>query len=154
MEPLNPKIIAIVLRHYFCNIGHLVSDEDILKYYFTLSSYVKDDNDISWSEIGSDYTIWYPFEHTNPYDVIENMESLYDDIQKNLNLLSPNITINPLEVASQLAEDVVIDYFTDELGENFEYTDDNGETKYNEDAQEVFNEHYDYFITVLNNNAL
>ena len=34
MEPVNPKIILIVLRTYFCNLEFLTADQDILKYYF------------------------------------------------------------------------------------------------------------------------
>ena len=32
MEPVNPKIMLIVLRTYFCNLEFLTTDEDILKY--------------------------------------------------------------------------------------------------------------------------
>ena len=61
MEPVNPKIILIVLRTYFCNLESLITDEDILKYYFTLLDYVNKDCDIDWQEIGDDYIIWRPF---------------------------------------------------------------------------------------------
>lgn len=150
MKQINPKIIKIILKHYFCNIQHLTSNEDILKYYFTLLDYVQKDSDISWEEIGSEYIIWRPFENTNPCDVIDNMEDLYKSIQEDLNLLSPNVLINPLEVASELAHNSVVNYFTDELGENFEYTDGQGDTFYNEDAQLLFNEQYSEILNIIN----
>lgn len=151
MEPVNPKIILIVLRTYFCNLEFLTTDEDILKYYFTLLNYVRDDVQISWNEIGNDYIIWQPFEHTNPCDIVANMENLYSEIIETLGLESPNIIINPLELASEIAHQDVVDYFTDELGENFEYTDEEtGDTFYTEDAQDVFNESYGYILDIIN----
>ena len=151
MEQINPKIIQIILRQYFCNLESLVKDEDILNYYFTLIDYVNKDCDIDWQEIGDDYIIWRPFEHTTPCDIIYNMENLYNDIVKTLGLESPNIIINPLELASEIAHQDVVDYFTDELGENFEYTDEEtGDTFYTEDAQEVFNESYGYILDIIN----
>ena len=151
MEPVNPKIILIVLRTYFCNLEFLTTDQDILKYYFTLLDYVNKDCDIDWQEIGDDYIIWRPFEHTTPCDIIYNMENLYNDIVKTLGLESPNIIINPLELASEIAHQDVVDYFTEELGENFEYTDEEtGDTFYTEDAQEVFNESYGYIFYIIN----
>ena len=128
MEPVNPKIILIVLRTYFCNLESLITDEDILKYYFTLLDYVNKD-----------------------CDIVANMENLYSEIIETLGLESPNIIINPLELASEIAHQDVVDYFTDELGENFEYTDEEtGDTFYTEDAQEVFNESYGYILDIIN----
>lgn len=153
MEPLNPKIIAIVLRNYFCNISHL-TEEEILKYYFTLRFLVNKDEDITWEEIGADYIIWEPFENTNPSDVIDNMEALYFDIISTLNLSSPNIVINPLEVSSNLAEDYVVEYFTQELQEDYQYTTDDGVTLFTEDAQEIFNDLYCHISGILYGNKL
>ena len=124
MEPVNPKIILIVLRTYFCNLEFLTTDQDILKYYFTLLDYVNKDCDIDWQEIGDDYIIWRPFEHTTPCDIIYNMENLYNDIVKTLGLESPNIIINPLELASEIPHQDFFDYFTYVLDQNFEYTDE------------------------------
>ena len=146
MEEYNPKIVLIVLSHYFCNLEHLTDDSLILSYYFKLLDYVNADSEIDWDEIGNDYIIWQPFEHVNPCDVIDNMNNLYHNIKHILNLSAPNIVINPLEVASELSHEKVVDYFTTDLKENFEYTTDNGTTHYVEDAQEMFNQNYSQIL--------
>ena len=139
MEQINPKIIQIILRQYFCNLESLVKDEDILNYYFTLIDYVNKDCDITWEEI--DYIIWQPFEHTNPCDVIENMEALYVDIQQTLNLMTPNIVINPLELAADLANEDVEEEFNQPT-----YLAENGDILYTEEAQVLFNNLYEFYL--------
>ena len=139
MEQINPKIIQIILRQYFCNLESLVKDEDILNYYFTLIDYVNKDCDITWEEIG--YVIWQPFEHTNPCDVIENMEALYVDIQQTLNLMTPNIVINPLELAADLANEDVEEEFNQPT-----YLAENGDILYTEEAQVLFNNLYEFYL--------
>ena len=141
MEQINPKIIQIILRQYFCNLESLVKDEDILNYYFTLIDYVNKDCDITWEEIGYDYIIWQPFEHTNPCDVIENMEALYVDIQQTLNLMTPNIVINPLELAADLANEDVEEEFNQPT-----YLAENGDILYTEEAQVLFNNLYEFYL--------
>lgn len=153
MEPINAKIIAIILRNYFCNINHLTSDEDILKYYFTLVDLVNKDVDITWEEVGSDYIIWQPFENTCPSNIIDNMESLYFDIVNTLNLSSPNIVINPYDISSEIAEDLVVSYYA-EIQENHQYTTDEGVTFFTEEAQDIFNNYYSNINRTLNNNKL
>lgn len=123
MEEYNPKIIATILRHYFCNIDHLTSDADILSYYFTLLSYVQADSDIDWDEIGSDYIIWQPFEHTNPCDIVDNMQAMYEDIRQTLNLSAPNFVVNPLSTAKSV---------TDYLAGILDIHDDQSYTRYHD----------------------
>ncbi len=151
MNNLNPKIIKIVIDHFFSNTSNIVEDELILNFYNTLSNYITDDPSISWEEIGPEYLVWFPFEIVNPCDVLENMDNLYDNIQKNFVNNSSNFNINPLELALEIAHATVVDYFTEELGENFEYTiEETGDTFYTEDAQEVFNSEYDFFLQIIN----
>lgn len=147
MEPYNPKILAIILRQYFCNINNL-TEEEVLSYYFTFSSLVNADSEITWDEIGDNYLIWKPFESACPCDVLENMDALYFDITNTLNLCSPNIVINPLEVSATIADDYVKDYFT-ELGQSGTYIDDDGSEHFNDEAQELFISHNDYVNNLL-----
>ena len=61
-----------------------------------------------------------------------------------------NITINLLEVASELAHEIVCAKFED--NEDLIYRDKNAEsTEYTENAQDLFNEWYDiYYDKLLN----
>mgnify|MGYP003489258203 CR=1 FL=1 len=80
MSRLNYKILAIVLKHYFCNIGNYAWDEDTtISYYNTFIDKINGDCDIGWDEL-EDYLIWQPFENTSPTYVADNMQSLYYDI--------------------------------------------------------------------------
>lgn len=60
------------------------------------------------------------------------------------------ITINLLEVASELANQIVHAEFNDDEREIYTVTN-NDETIYTEDAQETFNEWYDYYYDFLLN---
>lgn len=103
MEEYNHKILLIVLKHFFCDIETLHGSENILKYYFKFIEEISNNADISWNEL-NDYLIWEPFENYYPSQVLSLMEDMYFEIFETLNLQSPNIVINPLELASDLAE--------------------------------------------------
>lgn len=139
MEPINPKIIQIILRHYFCNVGHL-TEEESLTYYFKLIAKVRKDSDIDWSEVGDDYIIWEPFQQTMPSHVVDNMENLYQDIQQTLQLQSPNIVINPCTLATKLAKSGVECHHLDS-------TESSNNTK--EMDEELFKDFENYYITML-----
>ena len=57
------------------------------------------------------------------------------------------ITINLIEVSSELAEEIVKIKFN--YKENDIYVEEDEEIKYTEQAQEVFNEWYDYYYDFL-----
>ena len=61
-----------------------------------------------------------------------------------------NITINILEVASELAHKEVARYFNYDATKIYEKVADN-EIKYTENAQSTFDEQYDYFYEFLEN---
>jgi hypothetical protein len=58
-----------------------------------------------------------------------------------------NITINVIEVASELAEEIVCAKFEDDESLIYQETEDG--TCYTEDAQELFNEWYDHYFNFL-----
>jgi hypothetical protein len=55
-----------------------------------------------------------------------------------------NITINAMELASELAHDIVCAKFNDD--DNLIYIEDADSTHYTDNAQEVFNEWYDRYL--------
>ena len=57
------------------------------------------------------------------------------------------ITINVIELSSELAEEMVNVKFNYE--KNNIYVEENEEIKYTEPAQEIFNEWYDYYYDFL-----
>lgn len=58
-----------------------------------------------------------------------------------------NVTINIIEVASELAELRVLEEFNNEEERVYEETEDG--TCYTEDAQEIFNYYYDYYFNFI-----
>jgi len=60
-----------------------------------------------------------------------------------------DITINLLEVASELAHSVVCAKFEDDDNALYENTTDTI-TSYTKEAQDLFNEWYDYYYELLN----
>jgi hypothetical protein len=60
-----------------------------------------------------------------------------------------NITINPLELASELAHEMVCAKFEDD--DNAIHVEDANGIYYTEKAQEVFNEWYDRYFTIIEN---
>lgn len=140
MEPLNPKIIQIVLRHYFCNVEHL-TEEESLKYYLNLISIINNNNYSSWFQVElDDYIIWEPFEDTDPSALVDNMNNLYQDIHQTLQLQSPNIIINPYTLATKLAESGVECHY-------FDSPDSFVRTK--EMDTELFRDFENYYINML-----
>lgn len=144
MEEINYKIIHILLKQYFKNIEHINVKEDILKYYFTFIDYVQKDKYITWEEIGSNYILMPCFQSANPIDIYIQMISLYTDIQEDLNLVSPNILINILELSSDLANEEVNKEIV-----NSTYVSDNGDILYTDKAQNLFNEKFDLFYNKI-----
>ena len=61
-----------------------------------------------------------------------------------------NITINKLELASELAHRMLVQEWEDRP-ENIYVEEDNGDTRYNGDAQDIFNHYYDVFETIIEN---
>jgi len=59
-----------------------------------------------------------------------------------------NITINKLELATELAYYMLVQEWEDRP-ENIYVEDDNGDTRYNEDAQDIFNDYYDRFEIII-----
>lgn len=57
-----------------------------------------------------------------------------------------NVTINILELASELAEAELFDNWSDSIKI---YNEDDDETKYTDEAQDVFNDLYDKYYSVI-----
>ena len=58
------------------------------------------------------------------------------------------VTVNKLELASELAHYMLVQEW-DDRPENIYVEDDNGGTRYNEEAQDIFNHYYDRFETII-----
>ena len=65
-----------------------------------------------------------------------------------MNRSMENITINKLELASELAHRMLAQEWEDRP-ENIYVEEDNGDTRYNGDAQEIFEHYYDVFETII-----
>ena len=65
-----------------------------------------------------------------------------------------NITINGIKLASELADDDTYNYFYEQLHEeHLEYAP-NGDTSYTEEAQEYFNDHYDFYLDKISKSII
>lgn len=60
-----------------------------------------------------------------------------------------NITINIVELASVLADEETQRYF--EYSSNKVYEEDEDETTYTEEAQEIFDQYYDKYYSLIEN---
>ena len=58
------------------------------------------------------------------------------------------VTVNKLELASELAHYMLVQEWEDRP-ENIFVEDDNGDTRYNEEAQDIFNHYYDVFEIII-----
>jgi hypothetical protein len=58
-----------------------------------------------------------------------------------------NITINKIELASELANNRVVDEMAKES--DIYSLHSNGDTFYTEEAQDLFNQWYDYYLSVI-----
>ena len=58
------------------------------------------------------------------------------------------VTVNKLELASELAHYMLVQEWEDRP-ENIYVGNDNGETRYNEEAQDIFNHYYDIFEIII-----
>lgn len=145
MEEINYKLIQIALRHYFCNVEHLTEEQEVLRYYYKLVDLVSKDCHIDWNEIGDEYIIWQPFESTLPCDVVDNMQNLYEDMKITLGLSSPNVVINPYEVAEQLSKDSVEAHLVSPYA-----IFKNQDTKeYTQEALDLYKDYHEYYISTL-----
>lgn len=58
--------------------------------------------------------------------------------------------INEIELASELAHDATVDELSNVYDEEELYQTDNGDVLiYKDDVQDVFNRHYDYFLSKI-----
>lgn len=134
---MNIKYLRIAYEQYFCNIFDL-TDQELLSFHFKANEALDKDEDIFWDDIALEpFLIWQPFEDTMPTHIFDNVLELYKSIT---DVVGEDNSQLCLELSSDLAEEAVAEYFTDSLNETFEYTASNGDTRYNEDAQEMFNE--------------
>jgi hypothetical protein len=62
-----------------------------------------------------------------------------------------NITINIVELASELAEKHLFDNFEHDIKI---YEENEEETKYTDEAQEIFNELYDSYYSIIENTKI
>ncbi len=58
------------------------------------------------------------------------------------------VTVNKLELASELAHYMLVQEWEDRP-ENIYVEEDNGDTRYNGDAQDIFNHYYDVFEIII-----
>ena len=64
------------------------------------------------------------------------------------------VTINGIELSSNLAEEDTYNYFFETLHQQHLVYDSNGDTRYTDEAQEYFNARYDYYLDKINNCAI
>lgn len=77
------------------------------------------------------------FDHETLSDIIKTLEDLiYKDF---------NITVNHLELASELADQAVMNKYEDDTYR----IDENGDTTYTDVAQDMFNDMYDYYYELI-----
>lgn len=151
MEPYNPKIILIVLRHYFCNLDNM-SDSEALSYFFIFIEKVNENEDVDWNEL-PDYLIWRTYSETAPTDVAENMLNLYEDIKATLSINSQTCVVDKLELASELANSATEAHMAT-LGLRSFKSWNNGDVTYTDTAQDYFNHKFDYYYNIIINNSL
>ena len=60
------------------------------------------------------------------------------------------VTINGIELSSNLAEEDTYNYFSETLHQQHLVYDSNGDTRYTDEAQEYFNTRYDYYLDKIN----
>jgi len=60
-----------------------------------------------------------------------------------------NITINKIELASELAEIKLLSNFLGEIMIYENEGEDEESTRYTEKAQDIFNEYYDYYLGLI-----
>lgn len=65
-----------------------------------------------------------------------------------------NININGIELATQLADDDTYYYFSEQLHEGHLEYDPNGDTSYTEEAQEYFNNRYDFYLDKISKSVI
>lgn len=150
---INVNILRVAYNQYFCNMP-IITDEDLLNIHYIVNEKLYKDEDIeSWSDLHEDLLIWHPFEETSPAKIMENIDSLVKDIQINI-LPDPDtyLVINKLELASELAHQIVLDKFTISKKE-WGFIQEDGDSYYTEEAQDIFNESYDYYLNLIENTA-
>ena len=64
------------------------------------------------------------------------------------------VTINGIELSSNLAEEDTYNYFSETLHQQHLVYNSNGDTRYTDEAQEYFNARYDYYLDKINNCAI
>jgi len=62
-----------------------------------------------------------------------------------------NITINILEASCSLAHNKLVEHYKDS---DIIFKDDNGTLIYTDEAQDIFNEYYDYYFDILNQSRI
>lgn len=139
---INVDILRALYEQYFCNVFEY-TDEQLISLHFKCNEALDEDEDLFWDDLPfSDMAVWRPFEDVMPTYIFDNIleghKRLWDLHDESYNQIC-------LELSCDLAEERIVEYFTEELGENFEYTDENGETRLNEDAQDLFNQYQEFY---------
>lgn len=65
-----------------------------------------------------------------------------------------NITINGIQLSSNLAEEDTYNYFSETLHQEHLMYDSNGDTRYTDEAQEYFNARYDYYLDKISKSII
>lgn len=147
MKDINIHVLRICYEQYFCNVCEL-TDEELLSTHFKFNEALNVDEDIYWDDPSiENLIIWHPMKDVQPTYIFDNILEIHKRIWT---LHDEAYTHVCLELASDLAEERVAEYFAEELGENHEYTDDKGDTYLNEDAQDLFNNYYDFYANKIN----
>lgn len=143
---INVNILRICYEQYFCNICDL-TDEELVRLHFKANEALDLDEDIFWDDPALiDFIVWRPFQDVQPTYIFDNILESHKRIWQQHDDIYNQVC---LEVSCELAEERMVEYFTEELGENFEYTDENGETRLNEDAQDLFNEYQAHYENLI-----
>lgn len=144
---INVNILRALYEQYFCNVCEL-TDEQLISLDFKCNEALDNDEDLFWDDYPfTDTAVWHPFIDVMPSYIFDNIREGHKRL---LALHDESYNQVCLELASDLAEERVAEYFAEELGENHEYTDDKGDTYLNEDAQDLFNNYYDFYTNKIN----
>ena len=149
----NIKALRVAYETFFYQTEEL-TDAELIKNHIKLidTPYSKYYDDEWIRSTISNYKIRNSFKDVSTYSIVESIIEIFGNIISTYGLDSEYepLIINKLEAAATLANNAVASEMLDR-NENHLYTDDNGDTYYNEDAQNLFNEFYDYYLLELEN---
>ena len=156
MNSLNARALRIAYEQYFCNVCDL-TDTELLSAHFKFDEALNKDEYVSWCDPALDnLVIWQPMEEVLPMHVFDNIveltkrladihEETDTDVTRAQSVLEAAVELAAVSVEKALAEGEPEGYFAS----TYLVSLDNGDIIYNEEAQNLFNEAYENYLTTL-----